>query len=276
MPRNTRAYATGLLAVISGIGGGIAVGSLPLADRGLTSWRLIYLVALVWVFVAIALTKWLPESERFTKHQKQSVAFRIKLSSAIRGHLGRICSVVFLTNMYIAAASIFQNRYLKDDRGYSAALVALFTIATSSPASLGLIIGGHIADEKGRRIIGATLVPVGAFLLALSFYASGATMWLFAIAGGLAFGISYPALAVYRGELFPTGSRGMAGGIIMTSALLGGIVGLVGAGLFLDSGLSYGTVMLSLVAGPVIASLIVWFRYPETAHLDLDEISHDR
>jgi hypothetical protein len=67
----------------------------------------------------------------------------------------------------------------------------------------------------------------------------------------------------------------MAGGIIMTSALFGGIVGLVGAGLFLDSGLSYGTVMLCLVAGPVIASLIVWFRYPETAHRDLDEISHD-
>jgi len=275
MPRNTRAYATGLLAVISGIGGGIAVGSLPLADRGLTSWRLIYVVALVWIFVAIALTKWLPESERFTRHQKQAVDFRIKLSSAFRGNLGRICSVVFLTNMYIAAASIFQNRYLKDDRGYSAALVALFTIATSSPASLGLILGGHVADEKGRRIIGATLVPIGAFLLALSFCTSGPTMWLFAIAGGLAFGISYPALAVYRGELFPTGSRGMAGGIIMTSALFGGIVGLVGAGFVLDSGLSYGTVMLCLVTGPVVASLIVWFRYPETAHRDLDEISHD-
>jgi hypothetical protein len=67
----------------------------------------------------------------------------------------------------------------------------------------------------------------------------------------------------------------MAGGIIMTSSLFGGIVGLVGAGFVLDSGLSYGTVMLCLVAGPVIASLIVWFRYPETAHRELDEISHD-
>lgn len=160
MPRNTRAYATGLLAVVSGIGGGIAVSSLPLADRGPTSWRLIYLVALVWILVAVALTKWLPESERFTKHQKQTAVLQMKLSSAFRGQLGRICSVVFLTNMYIATASIFQNRYLKDDRGYSAALVALFTIATSSPASLGLVIGGHVADEKGRRILGATLVPI--------------------------------------------------------------------------------------------------------------------
>jgi len=275
MPRNTRAYATGLLAVVSGIGGGVAVSSLPLADLGPTSWRLIYVISLVWILVAVALTKWLPESERFTTHKKQTKEFHLKLSSAIRGHLGRICSVVFLTNMYIATASIFQNRFLKDDRGYSATLVALFTVATSSPASLGLIIGGHIADEKGRRIVGATLVPIGAFLLALSFCTSGAAMWLFAIAGGLAFGISYPALAVYRGELFPTGSRGMAGGIIMTSALFGGIVGLVGAGYVLDSGLSYGTVMLSLVAGPVIASVIVWFRYPETAHKELEEIIPD-
>jgi MFS family permease len=119
------------------------------------------------------------------------------------------------------------------------------------------------------------MVPIGAFLYAMSFFASGLLMWLFAIAGGLAFGVSYPALAVYRGELFPTGSRGMAGGIITTAALLGGIVGLVGSGFVLDSGLSYGTVMLCLVLGPSIASLIVWFRYPETAHRDLDEISHD-
>ena len=63
--------------------------------------------------------------------------------------------------------------------------------------------------------------------------------------------------------------------LITVAALLGGSIGLVAGGILVDSGWSYGTVMLSLVAGPVIASLIVWFRYPETAHLDLDEISHD-
>ena len=275
MPRDTRAYATGLLAVVSGIGGGIAVGSLPLADLGPTSWRLIYVIALVWLFVAIALMKWLPESDRFIKNSLQPSAPRLRLKNAFRGNLGRICSVVFLTNLYIASASIFQNRFLKDDRGYSAALIALFTVVTSAPATIGLILGGHIADEKGRRILGATLVPIGALLVALSFSSSGFAMWGFAMAGGFAFGISYPALAVYRGELFSTGSRGMAGGIIMTAALLGGIVGLLGSGLVLDSGLSYGTVMLCLVAGPVVASLIVWFRYPETAHRELDDITHD-
>lgn len=273
MPRNGRAYATGVLALLSGVGGGVAVASLPLADLGITAWRLVYLVGLVWVIVAIALMRWLPESQRFKKHVSIPIDQRIKSLAVMRNNLGRICSVVFLTNLYIATASIFQNRYLKDDRGYSAALVAVFTVVTSSPASLGLILGGRIADQRGRRILGTVLVPIGAFLLALSFSVSGPLMWVVAILGGFAFGMSYPALAAYRGELFPTGVRGLAGGIIMTSALVGGSLGLIGAGRVLDTGVSYGTVMMTLVLGPLIASLVVWFRYPETAHLELEDIT---
>ncbi|MEY3266944.1 MAG: hypothetical protein RJA15_1390, partial [Actinomycetota bacterium] len=209
MPRNGRAYATGVLALLSGVGGGVAVASLPLADLGITAWRLVYLVGLVWIIVAIALMRWLPESQRFEKHVSIPLEQRMKSLAVMRKNLGRICSVVFLTNLYIATASIFQNRYLKDDRGYSAALVAIFTVVTSSPASLGLILGGRIADERGRRILGTLLVPIGAFLLALSFSVSGPLMWIVAILGGFAFGLSYPALAVYRGELFPTGVRGL-------------------------------------------------------------------
>ena len=232
-------------------------------------------MSLVWLLVAFALMKWLPESQRFVQHVQAHRVQRTELLRIIRANLFRICSVVFLSNMYIATGSIFQNRYLKDERGYSALLVALFTVATSAPASLGLIIGGRIADERGRRILGATMVPLGAFLLGISFCVSGTTMWVFAVIGGFAFGLSYPALAVYRGELFPTGVRSLAGGIIMTAALLGGSIGLIGAGRVLDAGASYGAVMMWLVVAPVIASIIVWLQYPETAHRELDEISHE-
>ena len=272
MPKNSRAFATGVLAMCSGFGAGIAVTALPLADLGERSWRLVYLITLVWLGIAVALTKWLPESQRFEKQHNTFSTRHLRSLPALRRNLGRICTVVFLTNVYIATASIFQNRYLKETRGYSAALVALFTIATSTPAGLGLLIGGRIADERGRRILGATMVPVGALLMALSFAVSGTAMWVIAIAGGLALGISYPATAVYRGELFPTHVRSIAGGIIMTSALIGGSIGLIGGGYVLDTGINYGTVMLWLALGPVIASLIVWFRYPETAHLELEDI----
>ena len=273
MPRNSRAYATGFLAVLSGVGAGVAVASLPLADINPNSWRFIYAISLVWIVVAVALTKWLPESERFVHDHTPRQKLSTRLDAHLRRNLVRICSVVFLTNIFIATISIFQNRYLKDERGYSALLVALFTTATSAPASIGLIIGGRIADEKGRRILGAIAVPIGALFIALSFSFSGWPMWLLAVAGGLGFAISYPALAVYRGEMFPTRSRGLAGGIIMTAALLGGIIGLIGSGYVLDRNVSYGVVMLCLLVFPLAASVLVWRKYPETAHLELEEIT---
>jgi MFS family permease len=270
MPANSRAYATGLLAILSGAGAGVAVASLPLADLGVSGWRWVYVVSLVWVLAAAVITSRLPESERFVAATRRE---RRRFGRIERRHLVNICTVVFLSNVFVATASIFQNRYLKEDRGYSALLVAIFTTVTSAPAMVGLLAGGRIADERGRRILGASLVPVGSTLLALSFVFSGAAMWTSAIVAAVALGASYPALAVYRGELFPTEVRSLAGGLIMTSSLLGGIVGLVVGGAAVDAGASYGRVMVWALVGPALASLLVWWRYPETAHRDIDEIS---
>ena len=274
MPRDARAYATSLFAVLSGVGAGVAVASLPIADSSTGAWRWVYAVSLVWLPVAWVITRRLPESGRY-------LARRADFAGHLRGaarhgltrHLGRICTVVFLTNVFIATASIFQNRYLKETRGYSALLVAIFTTVTSAPAAVGLVLGGRVADRSGRRLLGALLVPVGSFLLAASFTLSGAPMWTTAIVGAVFLGAAYPAMAVYRGELFPTHQRGLAGGLIMTSSLVGGSIGLIGAGRVVDGGTSYGKAMMVLALFPAAASVLVWFRYPETAHLTLEEIN---
>lgn len=271
MPANSRAWATGLLAILSGAGAGVAVASLPLADLGTQSWRWVYVVTLIWLVVAVVVTRSLPESERFERTPRRSL--RVAFTATARRHLVSICTVVFLSNIFVASASIFQNRYLRDDRGFSALLVAVFTTVTSAPAMVGLVAGGRIADERGRRLLASVMVPIGTVLLASSFLVSGPAMWSVAILGAIALGLSYPAMAVYRGELFPTSVRGLAGGIIMTSSLLGGIIGLISAGWIVDAGASYGQVMMTFALAPVAASLLVWFRYPETAHMDLEEIT---
>lgn len=271
MPRNSRAWATGVLAVMGGIGAGVAVAALPLADLGLSGWRWVYVVSLVWLPFAAVITRRLPESDRFPT----TVTDRSPLTPGLRRHLTGICSVAFLTNVYIATASIFQNRYLKDVRGYSALMVAAFTTATSVPAGIGLVLGGRVADVRGRRLIATTMVPLGTVFLALSFTFRGVPMWSTAIAGGVALGFAFPASAVYRGELFATGVRTTAGGLIMASALIGGSIGLVVAGRLIDVGLSYGSVMSMFTACPFAAAAIVWLRFPETAHMELEEISPD-
>ena len=90
---------------------------------------------------------------------------------------------------------------------------------------------------------------------------------------GIVGAIAYPALAVYRGELFPTGNRATSSFLITVAALLGGSIGLVGAGLLVDSGWSYGAVMLSFASISLVVSLLIVKFYPETAHKDLEELN---
>ncbi|MCX6527886.1 MAG: MFS transporter [Actinobacteria bacterium] len=242
---------------------------LPLADLGVHAWRYIYVIALIWLVVAAVLTRHLPETQRFIDRE----GHQVRNDRAQVSRLRLIASVAFLANIFIASASIFQNRYLKDIRGYSALVIAVFTTLTSAPASLGLVLGGRIADLKGRRLLAASMIPIGSALVALSFVFGGFAMWIAAIVGGFAFGLSYPAMSVYRGELFPTGRRSTAGAIITASSLLGGSIGLIAAGRLVDTSMSYGAVMCLLSLAPCIAAILVWVRYPETAHQELEVIN---
>ena len=82
-------------------------------------------------------------------------------------------------------------------------------------------------------------------------------------------------MAVYRGEMFPTLHRSFASGVIMTASLIGGSVGLIGAGYFLNRDISYGTVMSWLALGPVVAGILIYTTFPESAHRELEELNPD-
>ena len=162
---------------------------------------------------------------------------------------------------------------MKDVRGYSAVLVATFSLLTTLPSALGLVFGGRLADDYGRRVVASTCIPVGALMIAMSFVAHGPLMWICAIVGGVFAATAYPAMAVYRGELAPTGRRQTASFLITVSALLGGSIGLVAGGTLIDHHWSYGTVMLVFASLSVVIAALVWFRYPETAHRELEELN---
>jgi MFS family permease len=266
MPRDSRAYAVSVMAMASGFGAGIAVMALPLADLGPDGWRLVYVVTLIWLVVAVDIARRLPETTRFLR--PHVVAPRLD-----RRRLATIAAVAVGANFFIAPASAFQNRYLDEVRGFSASTIAVFTLVTATPAALGLVIGGKLADVRGRRRLVAAGLPVATALVLASFVVAGPLMWLAAFGGGFVGGIAYPALAVYRAELFPTGNRGRAAGILTTAALLGGIGGLQIVGRLLDRGLGYGAVIGITTIGQLVAVLVVWLRFPETAHRTLEELN---
>jgi MFS family permease len=275
MPRNTRAYAVSILAMASGLGAGVAVIALPLADLGSDGWRFVYALSLVWLLVAVDLTRRLPETRRFERHaERRSDIPGGRPSSTMQGRrLAVQMSVAFFGNLLLAPASFFQNAFLKDERGFSAGMVTVFAFATATPAVIGLVVGGRVADQRGRRRLATACVPTGAALLAATFWFSGPVMWTTAITGAIIAATAFPPLAVYRTELFPTGRRGRAAFLILASALIGGSISLLVTGALLDRGVSHGPIMSALFVGPLVVAAIVWRTYPETAHRELEDIN---
>jgi MFS family permease len=276
MPRNSRAYALSLLAMASGLGAGVAVSSLPLADLGEGGWRLVYVVSLAWLLVAVDLVRRLPETPRFEALQER----RARDATRARAHVRRrrfvtIAAAGLATNLFVAPASYFQNRYLDDVRGFNGAGIAIFTLVTATPAGIGLVLGGRLADMHGRRRILAITLPTSTLCFVTSFFVSGGWMWFSTFLGGLLGGVAHPAFTVYRTEMFPTARRGQFGGFVAATSLIGGSFGLITAGVLLDRGWSYGPVMGMLGVGQLLAAVIVTLTYPETAHRALEELNPD-
>lgn len=270
MSSDSRAWAISVLALAAGLGAGIALAALPIADLGADSWRIIYAISLIWLFLAIILQRRLPETTRFIERHERHLEHTTHIDKT---RLITQSLVAIFGNIFIAASSVFQVRYLRDDRDYSAVMVTAFTLLTGTPASIGLLIGGRLADMRGRRLLSAITFPLGALLLTAAFSTSGQPMWLASLSGGICLGLAYPAMAVYRGEMFPTLHRSFASGVIMTASLIGGSVGLIGAGYFLNRDVSYGTVMSWLLIGPVIAGILVYTTFPESARRELEELN---
>jgi MFS family permease len=266
MPRNSRAYAVSVMAMASGLGAGIAVMALPLADIGDGSWRLVYIVTLIWLVVAVDIVRRLPETVRFERPHVVAPPLDWR-------RFGLLATVAVGANFFVAPASFFQNRYLREVRGFDASTIALFTLTTATPAALGLVIGGRLADVRGRKQLIAFTIPFATLLVLGSFTVDGAPMWFAAFGGGFIGGIAYPAIAVYRAELFPTGNRGRAAGMLTAAALLGGIGGLLLVGQLLDTGWSYGGVIGLVALGQVVVVVLVLTRFPETAHKELEDLN---
>jgi len=266
MPRNSRAYALSLLALSAGVGAAVAVAALKLTDLGDEGWRLVYLVSLMWLPFALVLMRQLAETRRFAAQHRIAQPMR-------RGRLATVAGVALTANLFVAPASYFQNRYLDDVRGYSGGGIALFILLTGTPASLGLVFGGRLADNLGRRVLISVCTPLATACLVATFFLDGAAMWVTTLLGGLLSAIAYPAYAVYRAEMFPTGNRGRANGIVTTIALLSGSLGILMVGFARDHGMSFGAIMAVMAIGQLAAAALAVWRYPETAHLELEQLN---
>jgi len=277
MPARSRAWAASVLVLSAGLGSGMAVWILPVADLDVRGWRVVYLMAILGIFVVRAVGKRLPETSRFQRLEHQDPRSPIDVDSLRarrRRRLTLLAASAFLLAIFAAPASGFQNDFLKDERGFSAAQISLFTLVTSTPAGLGVLMGGWLAETRGRRPTGAIGVVLGTAMAVLSYMSHGVGLWIFAFGGVVLGGMAVPALAVYGPELFGTHDRGRANGTIVTIGVAGSAIGLVIAGSLSDSmGGSVAPALSLLAIGPMIVAVMVAVLYPETAATELEDIN---
>lgn len=267
MPAGSRAYAYSLLTMTGALGSGMCVWLLPVADLDERAWRLLFVVPLLFLPVAGGVLRRLPETRRFE---------RPHVTAKIAGHGRRFWLLAVagaLIAVFSAPASQLQNEFLRDERAFSAARVALFILVTVTPGGLGIVLGGRLADVRGRRGVAAAGILGAVGLTILQFAVPGWPMWAWAIAGSIASGAVVPSFGVYRSELFPTSLRGGLGGVIEALWVTGSAIGLIAVGAMVDGGQSYASAFAVIAVAPLLAAILIVSAFPETAKLSLEDIN---
>lgn len=270
LPAGSRAAAQGLGALSYGLGSGIVILTLPLADLDTNGWRFVFLVALVCVPLLWIAARHLPESHRFvTRHRYEGTARRMNPRRFVF-----VGALLLLLNVFVAPASQLQNDFLRTDQGFAGSRITLFIAVTSIPGLFGILLGGRMADRRGRRVV---IVPgfVATAVFGAAFFATdGVPMWIAAaLAAGLG-SLSIPALGVLAPEMFPTARRGTARGALSAVATAGSVMGLLGAGTLVDH-LGYGSAFTWLALAPLTAAVLA-LRVPETSGLELEALNEER
>ena len=270
MPAGARAWGVSVLGMSGALGAGLCVMSLDPANRLWVlergGWRLLFVLPVLALPALRGLARRLPESKRYaTAHAAVGIA----------GHgarLGLLAASTFLLQLFTAPASQLQNEFLRDERMYSATAIVLFTICTATPAGIGIVIAGRLADVHGRRIVGAVGLVGGVGGTVFMYLTHGPTMWVWSVAASIVGGATLPALGVYGPELFPTGVRARANGMLVVTAVAGSTLGLVCAGVLSDH-IGLGRALALLAIGPAILAVLVITHYPETARLELEDLN---
>ncbi len=274
-----RGWTIGLLGALSSVGYGIAALAFGLINVVPYGWRGLYALALIPLVVIIPLRRALPESHRFEetahtpRHPSRVLQPVVALFRAYPGRLAMLIAVTFLANMGGNAAGFFFPLYLQNVHGYSPGNVTTLFFVGGGVGIMGNIIVGRLSDRFGRRQMGSLC-----FLLAPL-----TTVWIYRAAGSgvipawvleLFFDTASSTIfSAYGAELFPTSHRSTAGSALAVAGTTGGAVGFLLEGLLYRYTHSHWTAITYLTVFWMMAPLIMFFGFPETAGRELETIS---
>ena len=286
VPAGARAYAVSVLTLSAGLGSGMVVWLLPLADLGLRGWRILFLTPLLALPLVLFCSRHLPESRRFSRRDSRSDSSSAGAPaveaprSAETDSRARRAKRLFLLgtgallfSMFAAPASQYLNEFLRTERSFSATDISVFQLSINTPAGIGVLIGGRFSDVRGRRRIGALGLLGGAIFTVLRYGQPGWPMWMWGILAGIFGAASVPIMGTFGAELFGTSSRARSNGQITVLGVIGSMIGLQIIGRFSDAGGEFWHVFAMVAGAPLLVALLVLLAFPETAWRELEDLN---
>ena len=262
-----RALGIGLYALAGASGSGLGLALLPIADRSDDAYRLLFAFTGIGLIGAPVLFRFLSESRAFVEYERK-VTFRSALKAGLGRHFWPLAAIAFFVAMFSSPATAFVMERLVDDLQWDTAPARFLLMVFSGLGTAGVLIGGRMADQIGRKRTTITAMLIGA-VGGVAFYTQDSG-WVLAPAVFLAtmgLGMLTPAIAAHRSELFPTRVRATAAGWITNTAIGGSITGFVIGALIVDDvGLPQ---TISVLAGGLLIAMLLVTRLPETRGMDL-------
>jgi len=276
-PEGARAYAASMLALAGGFGFSLAVIVLPFGDLGDQGWRIPFVLGFAALVLVPAIGRQLAETSRYRALVGTDAArgsLREVLDRNYRRRFVLLGAAAFLTSMFSAPSSTLMNKYLEDVRDFSSSGVAVFrTVTTAVPGLIGLLVGGRLAETRGRRPVAAIGLAIATCSQMVFFLTGGSIIWVASAVSILAAGASGVALGTMDAELFATEIRGTSNALLTVVGVTGSVAGLMLAGNLSDPMGNLGRSIALTGAAALVAAVFVVPRLPEPRAHALDELS---
>src|SRR5262249_8014509 len=235
-PAEPRGWGIGMLSGVAAIGFGFGALLYGFVNPLPFGWRSLYLPGIAPLLFFPWLRRGVIETRRFNRMQGTAPQdLRAALVGALRPIAGlfrryprRACAVALiggLSSLAISPCFLFISQFLQTKRGWSPGGFAVLSIFFGVFGIIGNPASGRLADRYGRRaVILATLLVFPLF--AAAFYAGPAALvalpWTAMVFLQMGSNVMNRAL---MSELFPTASRGAAGGLLSMAAAIGTVSG---------------------------------------------------
>jgi MFS family permease len=259
-----------IMAAGAGIGAGLSA-ILHGIIRGPNSFRWLFALAIIPVFVIVPLLRIIPEPL-----QRASVAPLARLGAvprSLRGRLAIVATVAFAVGMITGPANGFTFVYGEGVLKMTPRGVATVVTLSAFTGLAGLLLSQRLAKSVGRRWTVALGVLATA-LTATFAYSGGRTNFIIGYMVGIfAGGLLSPALSAISTEIFTHSVRATAAGWIVVFGVVGAVAGLVLFGWVGDVVHTSSVTALRLPAIvtflPFLPTLLLLTRLPESSQMAL-------